>query len=366
MLRTKRCLILTLLVVFAVSFIAFNGCKPATVDEEVVEESAPAEEVEEEVKEEVPAEVEVKEASPEEELNLHFISTLLGHPVVRITSAGFLKACHDYGYNGKLLAPEGHDTEILVKYFEQAIVEGSDGILSWSTDVEAFYPVIIKAREAGIPVIEVHCVLPEPVANAYIGPNQDQYCERAADTMVELLEDRGVTEGKIAITSGSFNDTENYVAAKFTEFMNERYPQFTILEQQEEGFDPIESIQLAVGIILANPDIVGAFSTTGGGPTTWGKAKQEAKMEDIAVISMDTTPSSIDLLLEGWVDGLVCQALFEESYGAVELINKIYKGEKVQYWNYMDSPIVTKENVDFWVKQNEEVEQIHEEYGFGK
>ncbi len=364
----KKLLLWLIVMLVGISMVAtfsLAGCKveEAAPEEEVAEE---VEEVAEEVIEEASAELEVKEVSPAEELNLHFISTLLGHPVVRITSAGFLKACYDYGYNGKLLAPEGHDTEILIKYFEQAIAEGSDGILSWSTDVQAFYPVIIKAREAGIPVIEVHCVLPEPVANAYIGPNQDQYCERAADTFAELFEKEGVTEGKIAITSGSFNDTENYVATKFTEFMNEKYPQFTILEQQEEGFDPVSSIQVAVSIIIANPDIVGAFSTTGGGPTTWGKAKQEAKRKDIKVISMDTVPASIDLLLEGWVDGLVCQALFEESYGAVELIKKIYEGEKVKYWNYMDSPIVTKENVDYWVKQNEEVEQIHEEYGFGK
>lgn len=353
---------ITLLSISIVATFSLAGCKePEIVTKTVIETVTETVEVEVPVEEEL----EVKEKSPEEALNLHFISTLRGHPVVRITSAGFLKACHENGYDCKLLAPEGHDVEILVQYFEQAIAEDSDGILSWATDVEAFYPVIIKAREAGIPVIEVHCVLPEPVASAYIGPDQDAFCEDSADTMVELLEDIGVNEGKIAITQGSFNDTENYVAEKFTENMNNKYPQFEVMQPQEEGFDPVETIQIASSIILANSDLVAAFSTTGGGPTTWGKAKQETKRDDIKVIGMDTIPSNIDLLLEGWVDGLVCQSLFEESYGAVELIKEIYEGEKVKYWNYIIEPIVTKDNVDRFVQQNEEVEQIHEDYGFG-
>lgn len=306
-------------------------------------------------------------AVEEKQLNLHFISTLRGHPVVRITSAGFYKACMDMGYNGKLLAPEGHDVEALIRYFEQAIVENSDGILSWSTAVEAFYPVIKKARAAGIPVIEVHCILPEPVANAYVGPDQAKAAYEVADWMIQKLTiERGITEGKIAITQGSFNDTENYWAEKFTERINEKYPQFEVLEPVEEGFDVAVAIQRAVSILLAHPNVVGAYSTTGGGPVTWGKAKDEAGREDVVAIGMDTTPMAMEMLLKDKVEGLVCQSLFEESYRAVELIRDIYAGKKVKYWNYIESSlgyVVSKDNVDYWIEQNKFVEEIHEEMG---
>ena len=49
-----------------------------------------------------------------------------------------------------------------------------------------------------------------------------------------------------------------------------------MLKPEEEGFDPPKAIAKAVAIIQANPDIVAALSTTGGGPTTWAGAQQEA------------------------------------------------------------------------------------------
>ena len=65
------------------------------------------------------------------------------------------------------------------------------------------------------------------------------------------------------------------MAEVFTEAMNEYCPDITVLAPEEEGPEPTQAIAKAVSIMQANPDLIGALSTTGGGPTTWAGAQKE-------------------------------------------------------------------------------------------
>ncbi len=70
--------------------------------------------------------------------------------------------------------------------------------------------------------------------------------------------------------------------------MKKSFPDVVVLDPQEEGFDPAQAISKAVSILQANPDVVAAYSTTGGGAVTWaGAAEQTGR--DIAIAGMDYT-----------------------------------------------------------------------------
>ena len=81
--------------------------------------------------------------------------------------------------------------------------------------------------------------------------------------------------GAVAITEGSFNAVEDAVAKGFADEMAAKYPNVKVLKPQEEGFDPPVAIAKAVAILQANPDVVGAISTTGAGPVTWAGAADQ-------------------------------------------------------------------------------------------
>ncbi len=100
---------------------------------------------------------------------------------------------------------------------------------------------------------------------AVVGADVVQYAKAAAEAMGAKLGGKGT----VAVTVGSFNQTENLVAETFKATMAEKYPDIKVLDPQEEGFDAAQAIAKAVAIIQGNPDITGAFSTTGNGPTTW-------------------------------------------------------------------------------------------------
>jgi len=99
----------------------------------------------------------------------------------------------------------------------------------------------------------------------------------------------------------------------------------------------------------ANPDLVAALSTTGGGPTTWAGAQKETGVK-IPAIGMDYTRVNLDLVKNGEMYAVVGQPLWDESFTAAQLLKKMHNGETVPYYTPMDAPIITKADVDKYYK----------------
>ena len=229
-----------------------------------------------------------------------------------------------------------------------------DGIVLYAVD-NSFFPTIAKFKDKGIPVCTPHFTSFDQATSgltAVVGADVVQYAKAAADAMGEKLAGKGT----VAVTVGSFNQTENLVAETFKATMNEKYPDIKVLDAQEEGFDAAQAIAKATAIIQGNPDITGAFSTTGNGPTTWARAAEEASKEGLTVISMDYTRPNLDLVKEGKVYGLVAQPLYEEFYGCAELLVKALNGETIEYRNLMPAPIITIADLDAYYGFNDRAE----------
>src|SRR5205085_241450 len=199
------------------------------------------------------------------------------------------------------------------------------------------FPTIKKFRDKGIPVVTPHFTSFEQKdsnLNAVVGADVVAYAKAAAQAMGDKLGGKGT----VAVTVGSFNQTENLVAQTFKATLNDKYPNIKVLDPQEEGFDQAQAIAKGVAIIQGNPDISGAFSTTGNGPTTWSTAAQEANKKDLTIISMDYTRPNLDLVKAGKVYALVGQPLYEEFYMAPQLLVDTLNGKTVEYRNLLPAP----------------------------
>jgi ribose transport system substrate-binding protein len=86
------------------------------------------------------------------------------------------------------------------------------------------------------------------------------------------------------------------------------------------------------------------LSTTGGGPITWANAQKEAGRQ-LIIIGMDYTRPNLDLVKSGEVYGIIAQPLWDEAYGAAELLARSLRGEKIDSWTKLPAPLVTKENL---------------------
>ncbi|MCB0200741.1 MAG: substrate-binding domain-containing protein, partial [Anaerolineae bacterium] len=188
-----------------------------------------------------------------------------------------------------------------------------------------------------------------------IAADTSKYPDAVAQAMCDELKAEGITEGSIAVTENNHNATEDTVAQVFTDGIAKYCPEFTVLPPELEGPEPTQAIAVATSIIQANPDLVAALSTTGGGPTTWAGAQKETGKKIVAV-GMDATRVNLDLVTDGEVWGLVAQPLYEETFGSAELLYKMANGEEVPYWTVLDAPLVTKDNTQHYYDLLDELE----------
>jgi ribose transport system substrate-binding protein len=274
-----------------------------------------------------------------------YIGNGLSHPVIRIMMLGFQEACDDNGALCEFNVGDGFEDSTYISMLDQATAQGATGML-----ISAYGPHRPAAQPAidqGIPLVSFHTPLAEgdfPGLLAWVATDVTLYGQDAAEAMAEKLE----CAGPIAITQNTFNDVENEASRSFTERMNELCPDVEVLAPEIEGGDAPAAIAKAGAILTAHPDIAGAFGTTGGSPTTWGKALEQAGRNpgDVIVIGMDYTMQNLDLVKAGWVYALVGQPIYEETYRCVELLVANLKGEPVDFANVYPSPIITIDDVD--------------------
>ena len=267
------------------------------------------------------------------------------HPVVRTMAAGFWQACEDLKVDCVDNSFEGVDFTLMAPQIDIAISQGTSGAIPF-TD-KAVLEQDMRLIDAGIPSIVIHGKVDPVEFPGYLGwvaADAEDYAIRAAIAMGEKLEGKGV----VAITQGNLNDVENLVADTFTKTLNEKFPEIVVLEPQMEGFDQPAAIAVASSYLTSNPEITGAFGTTGASPTTWAKALEQKgyKAGDVIVIGMDYTRQNLDLVKADWVYALVGQPLFEELYRAVELLVDNLNGRSVNYDNIYPAPIIFKADLD--------------------
>jgi ribose transport system substrate-binding protein len=274
---------------------------------------------------------------------IQFVSMLREHPVIQIWGAGARDAATELGADFTELMSQGDNPQDAINLMKQGIAQGSDGMVVVAFDPQ-WYPVIAEAEAAGIPVVVTHFPIEEgtaPGVVSNVATDVAAYGAAAADAIGEKIGGKGT----VAITQGSFNNTEDLASSSFTERMNEMFPDVTVLAPEVEGFDPPKAIAKASSILQANPDVVAAFSTTGAGSSTWSSAASDTG-RDVVIVSMDYTRPNLELVKSGDVYGLVAQPLYEANYQAVEVLRNVICGEAVDYRYVPPAPIITQANVD--------------------
>lgn len=278
--------------------------------------------------------------------NILWVQPMRDHPVHRLMQAGFLAKCKELGDTCEVVGNPSAttwDVSASLPLVEAAMARTKfDAIAVYGPD-PALFPFISKLSKEGYPVVTWH-VLPKegtvPGLKAATGEDIPLAGSNAAIAMGEKLGGKGV----VALTQGSYNETENAMSDSFRKTMAEKYPNIKILDTQLEGFEPSAATGKAVGILQGNPDAVGAFSTTGNGVQTWSGAARKAG-RDITIIGMDYIRQNLDIVKSGAAYGVVAQPLYEEAAKTAELAAALADGKTVTYLNPLPAQVITAKDL---------------------
>lgn len=271
-----------------------------------------------------------------------WVQPLRDHPVHKLMQAGFLDKCKELGYDCVVVGnPSASTWDVpgTLPLAEAALASKKFDAVAVYTPDPAIFPFIGKLAADGLPVVTWHMVPEEGSVKGLLATTAENVTEAGTNAGAAMCEKLG-GKGTVAVTQSSANVTENEMAASFTKALKAKCPDVKVLDVQYEGVEPGAARAKAVGILQANPDVTGAFSTTGYGPMTWSGAKR-ATGRDLVIISMDYTRQNLDLVKSGDVYGLVAQPLYEEGANAAVLAGEAAKGEKLNYINTLPAKVIT-------------------------
>ncbi len=270
----------------------------------------------------------------------------MNHPVHRIIQMAFLTTGAEMGYDAIIGGLDEGSTQELMTKFESVITNGAEGVLLWSGD-DSFYQFMRDMSEICYFVVP-HFAHEYMDTKNFISRNicaqAKDYGYRAGQFLLEKLAEKGITSGTLGNTQAGANVTENAASDAFRQAVKESGANFKVADVVFEGMELSTATTKVVAIITANPDIVGAFGTTGGSCQSWSLAMQQTNKPDLVVVGVDYTEFNIDLVANGTIAGLVAQPLYDEAAECVKTLDGLFRGQVYNdtaenWWLKCDAPV---------------------------
>jgi ribose transport system substrate-binding protein len=276
----------------------------------------------------------------------------MDNPYFDLSRDGCMAEAKKLGVTCIYKGPATHEPATEVQIMQDFVTQGVDGIAISVADADSVIGVIKQARDANIPVITFDADADKSERQAYVGTDNKEMGRELGRQLIKAHPQAGT----FATQSGgpaaaNLNDRlaglyEVLKGAGWKEVKGS--PAFC-------NDDAALAAQQLTDFYTANPDVT-AIIPVGGWALFAPKAYQNfvntvrEKRKDMPLVMPDDLPVELQALKDGYVDVLVGQRPFEMGEKAMDILLKLKKGEKVETVTIAGLDVVTKENVDKFLK----------------
>jgi len=250
---------------------------------------------------------------------------------------------------------------------EDMVTQKVDGIMIMAVDGKGIVAVIQKVgKETGgkLPIITSNsgadpAQLPE--LRAWTGPNAYLEGKLIGTTYIKILKDKGLATVNYAELTG----TAGYSAAidrekGFDDALKEANAtgMFNRLDLQPGDWSPDKGQTITENWLTTFGDKLQLiYSQNDGMNTGVVKALKNAgkKPGDILTNGCDGQTEAVQNIIDGWQTFTVFQSPAEDAALAMKTMEKILNGEKVEYFNYMVTPIIDASNAKEYLPKVTEI-----------
>ncbi|MCC5948024.1 MAG: sugar ABC transporter substrate-binding protein [Nitriliruptoraceae bacterium] len=245
--------------------------------------------------------------------------------------------------------PIENDISGQLNVVEDFISAQVDGLAIAPVDSSGIVPVVEQANADGIPVIAIDTAIEGGEVASFVATDNLAAAVTQAETVAEAID--GV--GKVVLINGSqAQQTGRDRRDGFVETMEENYPDIEVLEVQTE-WDPTAAQQGLEDLIIANDDIVAvAQAWDGATVASVSLLDREGLLDDVFVIGFDGAPDAIALMLDGRVDAIVAQQLYQIGYDGMEATVAAACGEPVEERVDTGEVLLTPDTVQDFIDAN--------------
>lgn len=240
------------------------------------------------------------------DISIAVVPKVVGIPYFNASETGAIEAGKDLGVDVQYTGPTTADSAQQVKVIEDLIAKQVDVIAVAPNDPESVEPVLKKAREQGIVVMDWDTPANKDLVDLSVHQIDDEVFGRhLAQKLVEAM---GTEEGEIAILTGGLSaaNLNAWIDAATKEF-EENYPRIKIVtekiptdEKQQEAY------QKTLDLIKSYPNLKGILAVSTPAPLGAAQAVQERGLQDeIAVVGSALPTDSLPYLEDGSLDTAV-------------------------------------------------------------
>jgi len=290
-------------------------------------------------------------AAAAQEVNIGLIPMTLSNEYFIALINGAEQRAELYDVELTVQGPQTHaDALAQLVQMENMISRGVDAIVIVPSSSEALAPALLKAEEAGIPVINLDTKFnQETLANAGVSPipfiGTDNYVGAldAGKLALELLGG----EGQVAILEGISGQQNTY--DRKNGFIDGMENKLEVVATQTADWEVEKGYNAAQNIMQANPELDLIFGSNDGMAIGAYRAILEAGKEDeIFVIGYDAVPAALESVKEGELYATIAQFPAEMGKRGIDAAMQIINGEEIALKDSestVTTPI-TQENVE--------------------
>lgn len=244
------------------------------------------------------------EASDEDAADIAVVPKLVGIPYFNASEKGAIEGGEELDVNVQYTGPTEADAAQQVKVIEDLISKNVDVIAVAPNDPASVEPVIKKAKDQGIHVMDWDT----PANNVDLSVKQVDDEEFGRHMAKRLVEAMGTEEGEVAIITGGLSaaNLNAWIDAANAEF-EENYPGIEIVSEKIPTDEKQQvAYQKTLDLLKSNPDLKGILAVSTPAPLGAAQAIQEKELQDeVAVVGSALPTDSKPFLEDGSLDTAV-------------------------------------------------------------
>ncbi|GGJ91025.1 autoinducer 2 ABC transporter substrate-binding protein [Lentibacillus kapialis] len=266
------------------------------------------------------------ETSSDEELSIAVVPKLVGIPYFNASETGAEKAGEELGVNVQYTGPTEADASQQVQKIENLISQGVDTIAVAPNDPASVDPVLKKAKDQGIHVMDWDT----PANEVDLSVKQVDDEEFGRHMAKKLVEAMGTEEGNIAILTGGLAaaNLNAWIDAAKAE-LDENYPDVEIVTEKIPTDEKQQvAYQKTLDLIKSYPDLDGVLAVSTPAPLGAAQAVQEEGLqEEVSVVGSALPTDSQPYLEDGSLDTAVLWNPEDLGYLTVALGKMLAEGK---------------------------------------
>jgi inositol transport system substrate-binding protein len=234
-----------------------------------------------------------------------------------------------------------------VRQVESFVARGVQAIILNPCEVEASSPAVDRARQAGIPIVNVNSET-RSVPDAFVGSLDEESARLAMEYIVLRLGG----EGRVVMMQGFLGQAAQLKRDQGAREVLARNPGVRLLSSQSAEWDRAKAMSLMENWIQTlGSQLDAVFAHNDEMAMGALLALEQAKLKDrVVVVGVDAIADALRAVRDGRLDATVFQDAVGQGSRAVEVAVGLARGGEVEREIYIPFRLVTRENVGEFVR----------------